>query len=140
MKVSKDFSLAEFLTPEIYELHPENGIWFLDPRIITIAQFIRDRYGKPVTINNYLDGGSYTNSGFRDPHCEIGAKLSQHKFGRAADFKVEDMDPEEIRKDIIRNFDQFRKFGLTTIEADTPTWLHADCRWTDLDTLFIVKP
>jgi hypothetical protein len=28
---------------------------------------------------------------------------------------------------------------ITTIEDDTDTWLHIDCRWTfDSDTLFIV--
>jgi len=139
MKVSKNFSLDEFLPPELYEMSPKAGIWFLDPRIISIAQFIRDRFGKAVTINNYLNGGHYINSGFRDPLCEVGAMFSQHKFGRAFDGKIEDVDPEEVRKDIIANWDLYRTHGLTTIEAGTPTWLHVDCRYTGLDSLLIVK-
>ena len=137
-KVSKNFTLDEFLPPDIYEMSP-NGILFLDPRIIQIAQFIRDRFGKPVTINNYLDGGHYVNSGFRDPLCEVGAMFSQHKFGRAIDAKVEDMEPEEIRQDILSNWALYKAIGLTTIESGTPTWLHVDCRWTNLATLLIVK-
>lgn len=137
-KVSKNFWLHEFLPPEILEMSP-NGLLFLDPRLITICQFIRDRFGKPVTINNYIDGGPYTNSGYRDPLCNIGAMFSQHKFGRASDLKVEDNEPEEIRKDIIKNWDRYRQYGLTTIEAGTPTWLHVDCRWTDSDDLLIVN-
>ena len=138
MKVSKNFTLDEFLPPAIYEMSP-NGILFLDPRIIGIAQFIRDRFGKPVTINDYLDGGHYQDSGFRDPLTSIGAIFSQHKFGRAADLKIDEMDPEEIRDDILENYALYNKVGLTTIEAATPTWLHIDCRWTNLETLLIVK-
>lgn len=139
MKLSKNFWLQEFLPPEIFEMSPA-GILFLDPRIIAIAQAVRDRYGKPVTINNWMDGGNYINSGYRDPLCKVGALFSQHKFGRAADLKIEDMVEEEVRQDIIKNWDHFRQFGLTTIESDTLTWVHCDCRWTNQDKLFIVKP
>lgn len=140
-KVSKDFFLQEFLPPEIFEMSPVAGIWFLDPRIIIIAQTIRDRFGKPVTINNWADGGAYKNSGFRDPLSDIGAMFSQHKFGRAIDIKIEGMESEEIRKDILKNYyTVFRPLGLSTMEADTPTWVHVDCRHTNQDSLFIVKP
>jgi hypothetical protein len=139
IKISKNFWLSEFLPPDVFEMSPVAGIWFLDPKIISVAQFIRDRFGKPITINNYLDGGNYINSGYRDPHCEVGATFSQHKFGRAADLKVEGEDPEEIRKDIKQNWALYKAAGLTTIEAGTPTWLHVDCRWTNQDNLLIVK-
>jgi hypothetical protein len=140
MNVSKDFTLAEFVPPDILEMSPVNGIWFLDPRIIAIAQFIRDRYGKPVTINNYLSGGSYSLSGFRDPLSTVGALFSQHKFGRAIDVKVQGMTPQEVRADIQENWPAFKAIGLTTIEENTPTWTHLDCRHTGMQELFIVKP
>ena len=138
MQISKDFWLNEFLPPEIYEMSPA-GILFLDPRIVTICQFIRDRFNKPVVINGQFNGKEFVHSGYRDPLCSEGAMFSQHKFGRAADIKMEGVNYEEIRQDIIKNWDTYRKFGLTTIESGTPTWLHVDCRWTDLDTLYIVK-
>ena len=138
MKVSKDFTLAEFVPAAIYEHYVDKSIWFIDPKIVQMAQFIRDRFGKPVTINNYLSGGSYQYSAFRDSACTIGATNSQHRHGRAIDFRIQGMSPMEIRADIIKNFDLYRTTGLTTIEGGTPTWTHIDCRYTNMDSLLIV--
>jgi hypothetical protein len=138
MKVSKDFSLAEFVPPTIYEHFVDKSIWFVDPKIVQMAQFIRDRFGKPITINNYLTGGSYQYSAFRDSACTIGATNSQHRHGRAIDFRIQGMSPMEIRADIIKNFDLYRPSGLTTIEGGTPTWTHIDCRNTNMDSILIV--
>ena len=88
MKVSKDFSIHEFVPPAIYEHFVDKSIWFIDPKIVQMAQFIRDRFGKPITINNYLTGGSYQHSAFRDSACTIGATNSQHRHGRAIDFRI----------------------------------------------------
>ena len=139
MKLSKDFSLAEFVPPGIYQRYQDKSIWFIDPKIVVIAQFLRDRFGKPVTINNYHSGGDFQYSGFRDHGCMIGATNSQHRQGRAIDFRVSDMSPEEVRQDIAGNFKLYRSIGLTTIEAGTPTWTHVDCRQTLSDHLLIVK-
>ena len=138
MNMSKDFSLAEFVPPAIYEHFVDKSIWFIDPKIVQMAQFIRDRFGKPVTINNYLTGGNYQYSAFRDSACTIGATNSQHRHGRAIDFRIQGMSPMEIRADIIKNFDLYRPSGLTTIEGGTPTWIHIDCRNTNMDSLLIV--
>lgn len=138
MRISKDFFDHEFVPPAIYEHYVDNSIWFIDPKIVQMAQFIRDRFGKPITINNYLSGGSYQYSGFRDSSCLIGAINSQHRHGRAMDFRIKGITPEETRADIIANFEQYRKAGLTTIEADTATWIHIDCRFTNQDSLLIV--
>jgi hypothetical protein len=138
MKVSKDFALAEFVPPAIYEHFVDKSIWFIDPKIVQMAQFIRDRFGKPVTINNYLTGGNYQYSAFRDSGCTIGATNSQHRHGRAIDFRIQGMSPMEIRADIIMNFELYRASGLTTIEGGTPTWIHIDCRNTNMDSLLIV--
>ncbi|MCD6346948.1 MAG: hypothetical protein J7L96_05945 [Bacteroidales bacterium] len=84
-------------------------------------------YNKPVTINDRMDGGSFINSDYKAPPCDIGAHFSQHKFGRAADLKIEGVSPEEARLDITANWDLFKeKTALTTIEGKTPTWLHVD--------------
>ncbi len=138
MKVSKDFFLAEFVPPVIYEKYEDKAIWFVDSRLFVMAQFIRDRFGKPITINNYLTGGSYQYSAFRDSTCTIGAVNSQHRHGRAIDFRIKGMSPQEVREDIIRNYGLYRPAGLTTIEADTATWVHVDCRNTNQETLLIV--
>ena len=73
MKVSKDFSDHEFVPPMIYEHFVDKSLWFIDPCIVVMAQFIRNRFGKQVTI-----------------------------------------------------------------EAGTATWIHADCRFSNQDSLLIV--
>jgi len=138
MKVSKDFSIHEFVPPDIYEVYLDKSSWFIDPKLVQLAQFIRDRFAVQVTINNYLAGGNYQYSGFRDHHCTIGAINSQHRAGRAIDFRVKGKTPEEVRQDIIDHFWLYKAAGLTTFEAGTPTWIHVDCRFTNQDTLLIV--
>lgn len=140
--LTNNFRLEEFIDPGTFKKFGEQSIWFVDPRLVTLAQFIRDRLGKPCTINNWHGGGKFQFSGFRPCSCKTGATLSQHRFGRAIDLKVKGMLADEVRNDIIGNFDIYRKAGLTTIEDGeyAPSWCHIDIRDTKLDTLKIVKP
>lgn len=138
MQLSTNFVLQEFVPPEIYSLYGDNSIWFLDQRIIDLAQALRDDLGVPITINNWHRGGPYKNSGFRLPSSTEGKLLSQHKYGRAIDPKAKGISPEIVRNHLRRNFTAYQTLGLTTIESDTPTWVHMDCRWTGLNTLFEV--
>ena len=140
MKLTNNFSLQEFIDPDTYKRFGTSSVWFIDPKIVTLAQFIRERLGKPCTINNWSSGGQYQYSGFRPPKCSVGASMSQHRFGRAIDLKVKGMKADEVREDITKNFDIYKKVGLTTIEdgAFAPTWCHIDIR--DTEGLLIVKP
>lgn len=142
MKVSTNFYLKEFIDKKTYSKWGDASIWFIDPKLILIAQFIRERHNKPVTINN----ANYNYSGFDPPGgYRKATSLSQHRFGRAIDVKMlgeVNKGADLLRDDIIHNFDLYRKFGLTTIEDAkyAPTWCHIDVRNTGLDTLKIVKP
>ena len=142
MKVSQNFILEEFIDPETFKKWGDKSIYFLDKKIISIAQFIRDRFKLGVTINNWHAGGNLQHRGFRPPACTVGAALSQHRFGRALDCNVAGIFPRDLAKDIINNFDIYKKLGVTTIEDPefTDTWTHTDCRWTDSEDLLIVKP
>ncbi|MDK2909652.1 MAG: hypothetical protein PWR20_1219 [Bacteroidales bacterium] len=140
MKVSKNFVIQEFVGPAIINARGEKAIQLLDYRIILIAQFIRDYFGRPMTINNWHIGGHFTERGFREPQTHTGAPFSQHKFGRAIDFTLDGLSPEEIRTEILKNQQLFLEKGLTCIEAKTPTWVHIDCRYTGLDKILIVYP
>ena len=141
--LTTNFRLEEFIDPGTFKKYGESSIWFIDSRIVTLAQFMRERLGKPCTINNWHGGGQYQYSGFDPPGgYRKATSLSQHRFGRAMDLKVSGMTADEVRDDIIGNFDIYRKVGLTTIEDGdyAPTWCHIDIRETGLDTLKIVKP
>lgn len=130
MQVSKDFILQEFVPKEVYQQFGENSIWFIKPELIKLAQFVKDWFKTGVIINNWNVNGQYNESGYRIPDSKTGAAYSQHKFGTACDFKLVGItDYELIRKEIRKSFFYFHKWGyLTTIEKDTPTWLHCDIR------------
>jgi len=138
MKVAKNFTLAEFVHPEILDRWGAKSLWFIDPKIFTMAQALRDRFNRPVTINDWITGGVYIDSGLRQLNCQIGAALSQHKYGRGIDPKVKGIDPLEVQEDIRNFFYYYQNAGLTTIEDATPTWTHMDCRNTNSNELFIV--
>lgn len=141
-KLSTYFRLEEFVPEEIYAKFGASSIWFVDRSIVLLSDFIRDRFGKFMTINNWHSGGSLNYRGFRPPDCTIGATLSQHKFKSAIDFNIEGVTPQEIYKDIIENQDMYMKAGATTVEdiAFSSTWNHIDIRYTGLDKILIVKP
>jgi len=137
MKLSKNFRLEEFVPQGIWANFGKSSIWFIDKRIVDIAQFFRDRYGHEITINDWAFGGHRTGSGLRYWDTAVGAQMSQHKFGRAIDMKwlTYDMNMDVVREDIRQNEAEFMACGLTTVEEGTDTWLHADCRWTGLSQI-----
>ena len=138
MALTKNFRIEEFVYPEIFNQYGEKAQWFVDKRIVQAAQLLRDKVGRSITINNWHSGGHYKESGLRMFDTDTGAKYSQHKFGAAADLKIDDMGGEEMR-DVVKKYWLDLKGLISTIEDDTDTWLHIDCRWTfDPDTLFIV--
>lgn len=143
MALTKNFRIEEFVYPEIFKQYGEKAQWFIDKRIVQAAQLLRDKVGRSITINNWHSGGKRVESGLRMFDTDTGAKFSQHKFGAAADLKIEGvngafMSGEEMR-DIVKLYWPDLKGLISTIEDDTDGWLHIDCRWTfDPDTLFIV--
>jgi hypothetical protein len=136
------FLTQEFVSKAIYEKYGENARWFVDPRIVKLALFIRKYFGdKSVTINNWKWGGKFEQRGFRD-ELTVGALLSQHRFGRGIDFNVKGMTPVEVYNAILADEKIFMAQGLTCMEdiADTPNWNHCDIRDTGLKNILIVKP
>jgi len=139
-KASKDFDIREFVPKNVYAIYGDNSLWFVDNRIIQFCQWLRDFIKKPVTINNWHLGGQYNESCFRIPETPTGAKLSQHRQGRAVDIKVDGFSPDQVRDVIRKNFDLLSvNYGISVIEKDTPTWTHVDCRFTGLSKLLEVN-
>lgn len=142
IKVSDDFYLDEFIHPDIYKAFGDYSRRYIDSNLIQIAQLFRELVGKPVTINNWLTGGSFKNSGLRNPYNNPHAKFSVHPFGRAIDVKVSGMAGVEMYEIVRDNLEDFMLLGLTTVEDTryTSTWLHLSTEWTNQKELRIVKP
>lgn len=122
--LTSNFSLYEFVPPEIYNRFEAQSTRFIDHRIPAIAQKIRDIFGYTI-INDWKMGGPYNNSGYRSPLCLEGSNFSAHKRGMAIDIKIINNDPQEIRNYIINNYIEiFKPLGVTVIELNTPTWIH----------------
>ena len=140
MQISPNFDLREYLHPDVWNQFGASSIWFLDPRLYTINQCLRDRHGQ-VTINDWLWEGSFVDSGF-NLYRKIGADYSQHKFGKATDSKFKNISADEVREDILKHQRFWLEMGLTTLEsADyAPTWVHLDTRYTGRNEILIVKP
>lgn len=86
-KLSENFDVSEFAC------HGSGccSTVYVDEQLVTYLQKIRDRFGKPITIN----------SGYRCPtHNENvgGATGSRHAKGQAADIAVQGVAPAEVAK------------------------------------------
>jgi hypothetical protein len=93
------------------------------------AVAIRERWGVPLICNDWHTGGRLQQRGFRAFESTVGAALSQHKFGRAADLSSSKMSADRMRADILANPDDpaFRFISRIEDGRDSPTWLHLDC-------------
>lgn len=139
IRLSPHFYIDELVPKEIFMQYYEKSLMFIDPKLIQMIEGIRTYFNVPIIINNWYTGGERNESGFRLPDTTTGAILSQHKFGRAADLVFpKGTDYEKIRNTIRKNYDTFKQMGITTIEKDTPSWLHIDCRYTEMERLYEV--
>lgn len=143
MNVSPHFDLREFIPEQIYKTYGDQSIWFVDIRLVEGMEWLRTFFAAPITINNWHVGGTFQYRGFRSPQATVGARLSQHKFGRACDFNVQGMTAPQVFEAIKSDWAVISKHTFfTTIEdvSDTPTWVHLDGRQTRSNELLIVKP
>jgi len=126
----KYFSLYELVPREIYESVPSSEhdrIWFIfDERALTTLDRLRIRYGR-ATVNNWRQGGDLQLRGYRPPTSSVGAKYSQHRYGRGFDSNYANATPDEIRSDIENHATEEAFEFITCIEMNI-TWLHFDTR------------
>lgn len=105
-------------------------IWRLfDDRVLRTADILRNLYG-PIIMNDYHHGGTNQFRGFRPFDCEIGAKWSDHKFGRAGDLVFKFTTAEQVRQDVLDNPGDQSFKHITAIEMGVD-WFHFATRnWT----------
>jgi hypothetical protein len=146
--LTNNLFLHEYIPKELYEKYEERKphylIGMLDKKLITVDQFMRERYGK-VTINNWFYGGNRNWSGIRTSDSSYYSQFSQHTYGRASDKLFKEATAEEVRSDIKENYINFyRELGLSCIENNV-SWPHSDVRYHNFSGyqntgLLIVNP
>ena len=141
--VSKNFRIQEFVPRIEYTQHGEDSINLIDHRLIVIAQWLRDKTGKSITINDWYKGGSFQNRGYRPADSSVGAPKSMHKKGMALDMNIGNMTGDEMRQLVRDNWEELKALGVRRIELGT-SWLHIDLKETGVDHLvevpFYTKP
>lgn len=141
IRVTDHFFLDELIHPDFYD-GTKRPLLFLDRRIIEGLELLRKKIDVPFTVNNWASGGTRMFSGLRPCNAPIGAKYSQHKFGRAIDFVCR-LSPAEVLEVIRKMEGELVQSGRVTRVEDvafTTTWNHIDCGYTGLDEILIVKP
>lgn len=151
MKLTKNFKLQEFVPKETYLLYGESSIWWLDRNLANGAQLLRDHLKRElcigditdisVSINDWESGGKFNYSAYRPSSCTEGAKDSQHRAGRAIDFRVsikcgnlayKEVDSLRVQS-IIKSPDvwKYLKTYFSSMEDGTVGWTHLDMRTRD---------
>ena len=121
------FKIHELVPPQVFKDRGQKAWELLDPTLLMVIDSLRAEFG-PATINNWKWGGKFKWSGLRTAGCKIGAKYSQHRFGRAADMKFSNFTPKQIRKIIRECLPYYTDMGIKCVENKTGTWLHIDIR------------
>jgi hypothetical protein len=133
----KYFKIQELVDPDTLTRYGEDYCWktFFDKRLLIQIDLLREYFGKPITINNWNEGGEFKYRGFRQSNCTVGATNSQHRFGRAVDFDVQGLTADEVRKEICK-FKYLPSFKFISRMEDLVTWVHIDCANTTELELF----
>ena len=142
----KYFGMGELVPEYLYSKyrHRPDKIWELfDETALTTLDALRKRYGTTL-INTWQFGGLSEYRGFRPWECNVGATLSQHKFGRAFDLTFKHADAREARRDILSLTPEQRLAAgirIRRLETGIP-WFHFDQGNTGLGPgeIFTFKP
>jgi len=121
------FDIRELVDKNMYDEWGESAWMFMRTDALVSLDNIRDYFGKPVIVNDWMFGGSFQYRGFRTPWCAIGASISQHRLGNAFDLDVKGMGADEVRQVIISMKDHPAFERITCMETGT-AYIHFDCR------------
>lgn len=111
-KAKEYFDIRELVEPAVFSKWGETAWRFFDYRALHNLVFIRERIGKPITVNTWLWGGRFDERGLRTNISPIVKKrngilyVSPHLRGAAFDFDVEDMTAGEVRTWILAHADE----------------------------------
>lgn len=124
-KATKHFNTEELVSKQVFDVIGDDAIKLFDPKALETLEIIREILDVPLICNDWADGGTRDDCGYRDKLCTIGASKSAHKEGKAFDLISNKMSASEMRARIIAN--QKRLPHNIRIE-DEVSWLHFDVR------------
>lgn len=133
-QVSHFFGIKELVCPHVYEHFGDEAWNFLDERLLNTLYTIRLYLDKPIIVNNWAKGGSYSQRGLRCNVCPLVKEktslekvyVTAHLQGKAIDFHVPGLTSDEVR-DFIVGIQRQLPYPIR-IERGTQGWVHIDMR------------
>ena len=127
------FELDELVCPHVFNKYHLVAWQFFDPRLLITIERLRQLINKPVFVNNWKDGGQFSQRGFRCIQCDLVKSaiteerlyVSPHMIGKGIDCDIEGLVAEEVRQWI------FKKQGLFPY----PLRLESNVSWVHLDVM-----
>ena len=135
-ELKKYFSIKELVSESVYNKHGESAWKFICPMLIHTLLVIRKEIDKPITINNWANGGKFQQRGLRENTSNIVRSktkskrlyLSAHTMGKAIDFDVKGMTAVEVRE-WLKNHYYILPYKIrleNEMNGKPITWVHAD--------------
>jgi uncharacterized protein YcbK (DUF882 family) len=121
----KYFKSYELLPPDIYQKHGDNGLYFMDDRILWTLDRLRETLKQSIVVNTWKQGGKFSQRGYRNDPA-VGAPYSLHRFGRAVDFDFVGMTAAHFREMAKEGSFPGELQHITRIEENV-NWIHMDC-------------
>lgn len=121
----KHFRIEELVPPDVFAKLGEKAWELFDESLLRGVDRMREHFG-PITINDWLWGGKFKESGYRNPDTKTGAPKSAHKRGKALDCKPKNCTPQEMYAYVVDNPTEFPEVRRVEHIRFTPTWFHWD--------------
>jgi hypothetical protein len=91
------FRIEELVPPELHELLHEDKLWgMFEEDLLRGIDWMRERFG-PATINNWVWGGNFKQSGLRTKNSTHYSETSTHSKGGGIDLKFRDYTSDQVR-------------------------------------------
>ncbi len=130
----KYFNLKEVVSKQVYNRYGEQAWQFFDTRLFEVVVWLRKGTGLPLVCNNWANGGSLSQRGFRanlDPMVADKTKAgklycSAHCLGKGIDLSSGKASAKEIRAWIRWNIASCPYPIRLESDKSAPTWVHID--------------
>ena len=114
MKIKDYFNIRELVDKDVYNRYGDKGWKFFCPLLLENLLILREGLNIPLVINNWYNGGKFSQRGLRHNRSEMvknksGIYLSPHMMGKAVDFHSPNMSSTDIRRWIKENENHYNR-------------------------------
>lgn len=134
------FDLKEVVSKQVYNRYGQQAWQFFDPRLLAVVVWLREGLGIPLVCNNWANGGTLSQRGFRsnlEPIVATKTRLNElycsaHCLGKGIDLSSGRMSAPHIRQWIKNHLPEVPYPIRLESDKSAPTWVHIDvCNVTD---------